>query len=327
MQVDAPKVMGFPTPYDYFDLSVIYDPRTMHAEKTYNVPRVDDLEGILDKSLHCLQEFYGEDLVYFGVAGSFALGTQDGRSDVDTIAIVNNATGLPNGMPESVHVEVHTRDGLKSFLEHGDLLRTVLFDMSRPSFDKGVDDLRAVKPIREKFVPYLTKKIYFNFNAASIMRDIASKYKAAALDLLGRSDLAFEQLAGKSIDERLIEELIAKKPCEEAKKAYEMAINFLDKALDRLYFSSMGVAGLMALEETGKVQYPLYQIEYAKKKDEPWGLFLEVVSRRKRETRKRTNLITQTELNGLIATSKTYLSKVDNFKEQVVGEYLKSCGV
>lgn len=246
------EVFHRPNPYDLIAISATFDDRTITPPPKTYFPATNPEQQLRTVTID-LKEAFGNDLLFVGLSGSRALYPNKIGADLDVLAVVNdNASGDKVSLEGDLKIVSYT--GLREFIECGYQLITTQFRKARPIFEKeGVlDELRPLKPIPEKAIPFLLTKSKFNEQTADIFRLTSSKYRAVFLHQQGFQDEAFSQLIGVGHDDlfkSLLQDLDTVNP-----NVYAMLAKFYASiGLNRMFHSLSEMTQALHIKETGDV--------------------------------------------------------------------------
>lgn len=202
LPIKKTEVFHRPNPYDLIAISVTFDDREITPPPKTYFPATNP-EQQLQTVTTDLKKAFGSHLLFVGLTGSRAIFPDKAGSDLDVLAIVDdNATGDKVSFEGDLKIVSYT--GLREFIECGYQLVTTQFRKARPIFEpekRILDELRPLRPIPEKAIPFLITKSRFNEQTVDIFKLVSNKYRAVFLHLLGFQDEAFSQLTGVEHDD------------------------------------------------------------------------------------------------------------------------------
>ena len=292
------EVFHRPNPYDLIAISATFDDREIAPPPKTYFPAINP-EQQLQTVTADLKEAFGNDLLFVGLSGSRALYPNKIGADLDVLAVVNdNASGDKVSLEGDLKIVSLT--GLREFIECGYQLITTQFRKARPIFEReGVlDELRPLKPIPEKAIPFLLTKSKFNEQTADIFRLTSNKFRAVFLHQQGFANEAFSQLAGREHDDlfrSLLQDLDTVNP-----NVYTMLAKFYaNVGLNRMFHSLSEMTQVLHIKETGDVADVEQLVEWAIGRLGESGALLEYIYEKRIACYKKGELLLDKEYDSM----------------------------
>ncbi len=235
-------------PYDLITIFATFDDREITPPRTY-FPAINpeqQLKSVTDD----LIKAFGAHLLFVGLSGSRANDSDKQDRDLDVLAIVDD-DAVENKVSFEGDLKIVSHSGLRESIECGYSLITGQFRKAVPLFEQDgvLDDLRSLKPVLEKAIPFLVTKSKFSEQTADIFRLMSNKYRAIILYKEGYRDEAFSQLTAQEHD-RLFQSLSQSVD----PNVYTMlAKYYANLGLNRMYHSLSEMLHALYIKEMGDV--------------------------------------------------------------------------
>ena len=195
-------------------------------------------------------EVFGDHLLFVGLSGSRADDPDNQDKDLDVLAIVEDDVVGDRTLTFEGDLKIVSHRGLRESIECGYSLITGQFRKAIPLFERNgvLDDLRSLKPIPEKAIPFLVAKSKFCEQTADLFRLLSNNYRAIFLHQHGFRDEAISQLIDIGQDD-LFQSLQTVDP-----GVYAMlAKYYANLGLNRIYHSMSEMLHALHIKENGDV--------------------------------------------------------------------------
>lgn len=253
------EVFHRPNPYDLIAISATFDDRAITPPPKTYFPATNP-EHQLQTVTADLREAFGSHLLFVGLSGSRVLYPNKIGADLDVLAIVDdNASGDKVSFEGDLKIVSYT--GLREFIEYGYQLITTQFRKAKPLLEKeGIswEELKSLKPMPEKAMPFLLTKSKFNQQTADIFKLMSDKYKAIFLHQQGLQDQAFFQLSGIEHDD-----LFQSLQTVDSNVYAMLATYYANLGLNRMFHSLSEMTQTLHIKETGDVADVEQLVEWA----------------------------------------------------------------
>lgn len=284
------EVFHRPNPYDLIALTATFDDRAINSPPKTYFPAVDS-EKQLESVTIDLKEAFGDKLLFIGLTGSRVTYPNKIGADLDVIAIVDdNATGDFVSFEGDLKIVSYT--GLKDFIECGYQLVTTQFRKALPLFEKDgvLDELRPLKPVREKAIPFLITKSKFNEQTADIFKLTSDKYRAVILHQQGYQNEAFSQLRGVEHDI-----LFQTLQVTDSSVYALLAKYYANLGLNRMFHSLSEMIQALQIKEMGDILDVEQLVEWSLKRTGEAGILFRHIYERRIGCYKRGELLLDSE--------------------------------
>jgi predicted nucleotidyltransferase len=275
------EVFYQPNPYDLLVLTATFDDREIIAPPKTYFP-ASNPEQQLESVTIDLKEAFGEHLLFVGLTGSRADHADREDRDLDVIAIVDDSAVADRVLFEG-DLKIISHTGLREYIECGYSLIASQFRKAQPLFEKEgitLDELRALKAIPEKAIPFMVTKSKFSEQTADIFRLMSSKYRSIFLHQHGFQSEAFSQLKGAGSDDLF--KLLQEDLDSVSSSIYAMlARYYTNLGLNRMYHSLSEMTHALYIKEMGDVADIDEVVEWALKRTrEPGALLRHIYDKR-----------------------------------------------
>ena len=314
MKVDTPFAeYGSPTPFDLFDIDILHSIGALWKKTPpFTNDKITDPVKEIENAKKQIQETYGSKLIYLGLAGSYGKGTHNGNSDLDMVLVLHEDASAVELTNSVVKLKVYKYPGIVSYLECGDPLSSNFILNSKPLIETELyGKIRETRPIVEKALPNLKVKSRYEFDSAKVFATAARRYKSLALHCMGMDDLAVQELE-RPVDDNIIIGVLDKTN-QETKNFWEVYVSYLDKAIDRLHFSTSDIAEAYVIKRRGKVEDLSELFEYVRGVDLSTGAALKVFYQLKKGMRYRTELCTEESFWEHMGDAKVVLEIINSW--------------
>lgn len=256
------EVFHRPNPFDLVVISATFDDREIQPPPRTYFPAINPEEQLASVTTD-LQNAFGERLLFVGLTGSRVNNLGKIDADLDVLAIVDDDASA-DAVSFWGDLKVVSATGLREFIESGFQLVTTQFRKAQPIFEKPevLKELRALRLIPEKTIPFLIAKSRFNEQTSDIFRLMSDKYRAIFFYQHGFQNEAFSQLRGDEQDHLF--KTLNNTTNSESPTVYGMLAKYYSNlGLNRMFHSLSEKIQLLHIRESGDIADVEELVEWA----------------------------------------------------------------